>query len=190
MYSISSFENASEFAPVCTVESVAMHLKSFALLAFAWVPSVFAGPTLYSNSLNSTKPTKGCQQLAAKFPDLVSFPNSTIYDTENQGIPSLMPSGFKDNAHFCHNRILVRVDRSVALVHLHTNRLARCCRSSTDPRSHQHQLCNPWSRAHANPRSRIHQRWRAFRNGQVHNHQTCTVQRADCSRGWMWAALG
>lgn len=141
-----------------TVAAFSMHSNFFALLACAWAPAALAGPTLYSNSLNVTRPTKGCQQLAAKFPDLVSFPNSTVYNIENQGIMlSCRLSVSEDESSLWGNRVLVRVDSLVSLVHLHTNRFTRCRRSFDDPRSHQHQLCSPWSRAHANPRSRIHQ---------------------------------
>lgn len=74
---------------VCAVRIIAatsMYLTLPALFACAWAPATFAGPTLHANSFDlNTRQTKGCDQLAAKFPSLVSYPNSTIYDTENQG---------------------------------------------------------------------------------------------------------
>ena len=60
----------------------------FAPFAFAWAPAVLAGPTTYSKPFElEARQQTGCQQLATKFPGRVSYPNSTIYNTENQGNP-------------------------------------------------------------------------------------------------------
>ena len=59
----------------------------FASFAFVWAPAVSIGATIDSKLFDlETRQQTGCQQLAAKFPGRISYPNSTLYETENEGI--------------------------------------------------------------------------------------------------------
>ena len=63
-----------------------------ASFAFVWAPAVSKGATIDSNLLNlEARQQTGCQQLAAKFPGRISYPNSTVYETENEGDIPLSP---------------------------------------------------------------------------------------------------
>ena len=164
----------------------------FASFAFVWAPAVSIGATIDSNLFNlETRQQTGCQQLAAKFPGRISYPNSTVYETENEGIfPKSVERERSQEAYFLNNRVLVRVSSAVTTVHLHSRECTRCSRSFDGHRCHQDRIRSPWGGAYANSRSCIHQQWRSLRDGQAHLNPTCAIQWEDSGSDWVRAKMG